>query len=201
MHPIPVLALCCRPWVSPRFLELSAPTRHRALPLCLRPSLPHPAPAPSVAPGFDLMAAFGLVQKEYASIRGVAMEPSALGPAMTFTLFKDAQLTRRARWEGRGWAQQGCHTGRDPGCGRVALEPHLPVPNCPRGAQSLMGRRGPGLRLGGGPGPRGPPPSGRAGPACPAATSTWGPSPPSTRWSSSCACSPTRPARPSRCGR
>ncbi|XP_015991587.2 collagen alpha-1(XX) chain [Rousettus aegyptiacus] len=46
--------------------------------------------------GFDLMAAFGLVQKEYASIRGVAMEPSALGPAMTFTLFKDAQLTRRA---------------------------------------------------------------------------------------------------------
>lgn len=110
MHPIPVPALCSRPWVSPRFLELSAPTRHRALPLCLRPSLPHPAPAPSVAPGFDLMAAFGLVQKEYASIRGVAMEPSALGPAMTFTLFKDAQLTRRARWEGRGWAQQGCHT-------------------------------------------------------------------------------------------
>ncbi|XP_039720720.1 collagen alpha-1(XX) chain isoform X4 [Pteropus medius] len=46
--------------------------------------------------GFDLMAAFGLAQKEYASIRGVAMEPSALGPAMTFTLFKDAQLTRRA---------------------------------------------------------------------------------------------------------
>ncbi|XP_023375668.1 collagen alpha-1(XX) chain [Pteropus vampyrus] len=46
--------------------------------------------------GFDLMAAFGLAQKEYASIRGVAMEPSAWGPAMTFTLFKDAQLTRRA---------------------------------------------------------------------------------------------------------
>ncbi|ELK04409.1 Collagen alpha-1(XX) chain [Pteropus alecto] len=53
-------------------------------------------PNSSVA-GFDLMAAFGLAQKEYASIRGVAMEPSALGPAMTFTLFKDAQLTRRAR--------------------------------------------------------------------------------------------------------
>ncbi|KAF0883662.1 COKA1 protein, partial [Crocuta crocuta] len=46
--------------------------------------------------GFDLMAAFGLVEKEYASIRGVAMEPSALGRSKTFTLFKDAQLTRRA---------------------------------------------------------------------------------------------------------
>uniref|UniRef100_A0A8C2UUS3 Collagen alpha-1(XX) chain n=1 Tax=Chinchilla lanigera TaxID=34839 RepID=A0A8C2UUS3_CHILA len=50
----------------------------------------------SSLPGFDLMAAFGLVQKEYASIRGVAMEPSAWGLAPTFTLFKDAQLTRRA---------------------------------------------------------------------------------------------------------
>uniref|UniRef100_A0A8C3X363 Collagen alpha-1(XX) chain n=1 Tax=Catagonus wagneri TaxID=51154 RepID=A0A8C3X363_9CETA len=45
--------------------------------------------------GFDLMAAFGLVEKEYASVRGVSMEPSAFGPAKTFTLFKDAQLTRR----------------------------------------------------------------------------------------------------------
>ncbi|MEJ1279241.1 ADP-ribosylation factor GTPase activating protein 1 [Cricetulus griseus] len=45
---------------------------------------------------FDLMVAFGLVAKEYASIRGVAMEPSALGAAPTFTLFKDAQLMRRA---------------------------------------------------------------------------------------------------------
>uniref|UniRef100_A0A8C6AP98 Collagen type XX alpha 1 chain n=1 Tax=Monodon monoceros TaxID=40151 RepID=A0A8C6AP98_MONMO len=47
-------------------------------------------------PSFDLMAAFGLVEKEYASIRGMAMEPSAFGPNRTFTLFKDAQLTRRA---------------------------------------------------------------------------------------------------------
>ncbi|XP_069907448.1 collagen alpha-1(XX) chain isoform X2 [Oryctolagus cuniculus] len=47
-------------------------------------------------PGFDLMVAFGLVGKEYASLRGVAMEPSALGGTPTFTLFKDAQLTRRA---------------------------------------------------------------------------------------------------------
>ncbi|XP_008072965.1 collagen alpha-1(XX) chain [Carlito syrichta] len=46
--------------------------------------------------GFDLMAPFGLVEKAYASIRGVAMEPSVLGGAPTFTLFKDAQLTRRA---------------------------------------------------------------------------------------------------------
>lgn len=41
------------------------------------------------------MVAFGLVAKEYASIRGVAMEPSAFGVAPTFTLFKDAQLMRR----------------------------------------------------------------------------------------------------------
>ncbi|XP_078228232.1 collagen alpha-1(XX) chain isoform X12 [Callithrix jacchus] len=46
-------------------------------------------------PGFDLMVTFGLVEKAYASIRGVAMEPSAFGEAPTFTLFKDAQLTRR----------------------------------------------------------------------------------------------------------
>ncbi|GAB5569015.1 collagen alpha-1(XX) chain isoform X7 [Prionailurus iriomotensis] len=57
--------------------------------------------------GFDLMAAFGLVEKEYASIRGVAMEPSAFGRARTFTLFKDAQLTRRARS-----LSQGPHAGR-----------------------------------------------------------------------------------------
>ena len=57
--------------------------------------------------GFDLMAAFGLVEKEYASIRGVAMEPSAFGPTRTFTLFKDSQLTRRARWElGRAREQE-----------------------------------------------------------------------------------------------
>ncbi|XP_021110892.1 collagen alpha-1(XX) chain isoform X3 [Heterocephalus glaber] len=50
----------------------------------------------SSLPGFDLMLAFGLVEKEYASIRGVAMEPSPWGGTPTFTLFKDAQLTRRA---------------------------------------------------------------------------------------------------------
>ncbi|VFV43666.1 Hypothetical predicted protein [Lynx pardinus] len=61
----------------------------------------HTAACPALSPdgslsGFDLMAAFGLVEKEYASIRGVAMEASAFGRARTFTLFKDAQLTRRA---------------------------------------------------------------------------------------------------------
>ncbi|XP_006897008.1 PREDICTED: collagen alpha-1(XX) chain [Elephantulus edwardii] len=45
--------------------------------------------------GFDLMAAFGLVEKEYASLRGVAMEPSALGGGKTFTLLRDAQLMLR----------------------------------------------------------------------------------------------------------
>lgn len=38
------------------------------------------------------MAAFGLVEREYTSIRGVAMEPSTLGSTRTFTLFRDAQL-------------------------------------------------------------------------------------------------------------
>uniref|UniRef100_A0A452VB27 Collagen type XX alpha 1 chain n=1 Tax=Ursus maritimus TaxID=29073 RepID=A0A452VB27_URSMA len=54
------------------------------------------ASRPQTQPGFDLMAAFGLVEKEYASIRGVAMEHSAFGCARTFTLFKDAQQPRRA---------------------------------------------------------------------------------------------------------
>lgn len=53
------------------------------------------------------MVAFGLVEKAYASIRGVAMEPSAFGGTPTFTLFKDAQLTRRIRCEGEGWGGAG----------------------------------------------------------------------------------------------
>lgn len=56
------------------------------------------------------MVAFGLVAKEYASIRGVAMEPSALGVAPTFTLFKDAQLMRRVRCE-RAEGNQGTRGG------------------------------------------------------------------------------------------
>ncbi|CAK7320242.1 Collagen alpha-1(XX) chain [Vulpes lagopus] len=56
-----------------------------------------PALSPdSSLPGFDLMRAFGLVEKEYASVRGVAMEPSAFGGARTFTILRDAQLSRRA---------------------------------------------------------------------------------------------------------
>lgn len=56
------------------------------------------------------MAAFGLVAKEYASVRGVAMEPSAVGMTPTFTLFKDAQLMRRTRCEapkGNGSTRRG----------------------------------------------------------------------------------------------
>ncbi|XP_012885809.1 PREDICTED: collagen alpha-1(XX) chain [Dipodomys ordii] len=62
------------------------------------PALPPDAPsAHGTLPGFDLMGAFGLVATEYASTPGVAMGPWAWGRAPTFTLFKDAQLTRRAR--------------------------------------------------------------------------------------------------------
>ncbi|XP_077612940.1 collagen alpha-1(XX) chain [Crocuta crocuta] len=82
----------------------------------------HTAACPALSPdgslpGFDLMAAFGLVEKEYASIRGVAMEPSALGRSKTFTLFKDAQLTRRA--------SPGSGRRRDPASSQACSGPRL----------------------------------------------------------------------------
>ncbi|XP_067410193.1 collagen alpha-1(XX) chain [Emydura macquarii macquarii] len=45
--------------------------------------------------GFDMMEAFGLVEKKYASIKGVAMEPYVFSRTRTYTLFRDIQLTRR----------------------------------------------------------------------------------------------------------
>ncbi|KAF4795759.1 Collagen alpha-1(XX) chain [Turdus rufiventris] len=45
--------------------------------------------------GFDMMEAFGLVEKEYSSIKGVAMEPFVFSGSRTFTLFRDIQLTQR----------------------------------------------------------------------------------------------------------
>ncbi|XP_074867948.1 collagen alpha-1(XX) chain isoform X2 [Carettochelys insculpta] len=45
--------------------------------------------------GFDMMEAFGLVEKEYASIKGIAMEPYVFSGTRTYTLFRDIQLTRR----------------------------------------------------------------------------------------------------------
>uniref|UniRef100_A0A8C3JYN8 Collagen alpha-1(XX) chain n=1 Tax=Calidris pygmaea TaxID=425635 RepID=A0A8C3JYN8_9CHAR len=45
--------------------------------------------------GFDMMEAFGLVEKEYSSIKGVAMEPFIFSGSRTFTLFRDTQLTQR----------------------------------------------------------------------------------------------------------
>lgn len=81
----------------PRLALPAPPTPDRGL----LPSAPAPLPSEArcLAPaaGFDLMAAFGLVEKEYSALRGVSMEPSAFGHAKTFTLFKEAQLTRRAR--------------------------------------------------------------------------------------------------------
>uniref|UniRef100_A0A672UIA4 Collagen type XX alpha 1 chain n=1 Tax=Strigops habroptila TaxID=2489341 RepID=A0A672UIA4_STRHB len=44
---------------------------------------------------FDMMEAFGLVEKEYASVKGVAMEPFIFSGSRTFTLFRDTQLTQR----------------------------------------------------------------------------------------------------------
>ncbi|RLV97492.1 hypothetical protein DV515_00011707 [Chloebia gouldiae] len=47
--------------------------------------------------GFDMMEVFGLVEKEYSSIKGVAMEPFVFSGSRTFTLFRDIQLTQRTR--------------------------------------------------------------------------------------------------------
>ncbi|KAM5305922.1 collagen alpha-1(XX) chain isoform 5-T5 [Glossophaga mutica] len=76
--------------------DLLAATKYRVLVSAVYGAGESAAVAATGWTGFDLMAAFGLVEKEYASLRGVAMEPSALGPARTFTLLRDAQLTRRA---------------------------------------------------------------------------------------------------------
>ncbi|XP_072852842.2 collagen alpha-1(XX) chain [Pogona vitticeps] len=45
--------------------------------------------------GFDMMEAFGLTEKEYASIRGVAMEPYIFLGTHIYTLFRDIQLTQK----------------------------------------------------------------------------------------------------------
>lgn len=57
-----------------------------------------------------MMEAFGLVEKEYASIKGVAMEPFVFSGSRTFTLFRDIQLTLRTRWEW-SWDQRCAHHG------------------------------------------------------------------------------------------
>lgn len=57
-----------------------------------------------------MMEAFGLVEKEYASIKGVAMEPFIFSGSRTFTLFRDIQLTLRTRWE-RSWGGRCAHCG------------------------------------------------------------------------------------------
>lgn len=107
--------------------------------------------------GFDLMAAFGLVEKEYASIRGVAMEPSAFGPTRTFTLLKDSQLTRRARWElGRAREQEdtlGESIGQTPGGTRT---PGIQVPQINKSPGGGVGGLSPGGTSGQGPPPLSP---------------------------------------------
>nr|XP_060627930.1 collagen alpha-1(XX) chain [Anolis sagrei ordinatus] len=45
--------------------------------------------------GFNMMEAFGLMEKEYASIKGVAMEPYIFLGTHTYTLFRDIQLTQK----------------------------------------------------------------------------------------------------------
>lgn len=64
------------------------------------------------------MEAFGLVEKEYASIKGVAMEPFVFSGSRTFTLFRDIQLTLRTRWE---WSWEGCCARRGSLCSHCSL--------------------------------------------------------------------------------
>ncbi|XP_061486995.1 collagen alpha-1(XX) chain-like isoform X2 [Rhineura floridana] len=45
--------------------------------------------------GYDMMEAFGLTEKEYASTKGVALEPYIFLGTHTYTLFRDIQLTRK----------------------------------------------------------------------------------------------------------
>ncbi|KAI5279763.1 Collagen Alpha-1(Xx) Chain [Manis pentadactyla] len=82
--------------------DLPAATEYRVLVSAVYSAGESVAVSSTGRTGFDLMVALGLVETEYASIRGVAMEPSVSGQARAFTLLKHAQLTRRARWEGRG---------------------------------------------------------------------------------------------------
>ncbi|XP_043946388.1 collagen alpha-1(XIV) chain-like isoform X2 [Protopterus annectens] len=45
--------------------------------------------------GYNMMEAFGLVEKEYSSIEGVSMEPFIFSGTSTYNIFKDSHLTRK----------------------------------------------------------------------------------------------------------
>ncbi|XP_064420246.1 collagen alpha-1(XX) chain [Latimeria chalumnae] len=47
------------------------------------------------AQGFDMMEAFGLVEKQYSSVEGVSMEPSLFSGIPSYSIFKDIQLKRK----------------------------------------------------------------------------------------------------------
>ncbi|XP_069506902.1 collagen alpha-1(XX) chain [Ambystoma mexicanum] len=51
----------------------------------------------TVLRGYDMMEAFGLVDKAYAAIDGVAVDPFIFSGKRTYTLFQDAQVTRPTR--------------------------------------------------------------------------------------------------------
>ncbi|XP_029467674.1 collagen alpha-1(XX) chain [Rhinatrema bivittatum] len=58
---------------------------------------PAEAPQATSTEGVDMMAAFGLLEDEYASIEGVAMEPYLFSGMHVYTLYEDIQLTRPTR--------------------------------------------------------------------------------------------------------
>lgn len=69
-----------------------------------------------------MMEVFGLVEKEYSSIKGVAMEPFVFSGSRTFTLFRDIQLTQRTRWEQSSGC---CHPHPQPQAMCMVVEGHF----------------------------------------------------------------------------
>lgn len=45
-----------------------------------------------------MMEAFGLTEKAYSSVEGVAAEPFVFNSVATYILYKDTQLTQSTRW-------------------------------------------------------------------------------------------------------
>ncbi|KAF7653394.1 hypothetical protein LDENG_00083650 [Lucifuga dentata] len=52
----------------------------------------------SIVKGFDMMEAFGLTQKAYSSVEGVAAEPFVFNTLPTYTLYKNIQLTQSTKF-------------------------------------------------------------------------------------------------------
>ncbi|XP_017288968.1 collagen alpha-1(XX) chain isoform X1 [Kryptolebias marmoratus] len=52
----------------------------------------------SIVKGFDMMEAFGLTQRAHSSVEGVAAEPFVFNTLLTYTLYRDVQLTQSTKF-------------------------------------------------------------------------------------------------------